>query len=155
MKQDKIKELPQPSARRRIFVLPGSLLVLAIAAAGFYFQNSAAAPDGKPEGRGGKGGFHQDDDRPAVVAVETAGKTDFSVYLNGLGTVTALRTVTVKPRVDGELVTVAFNEGQMVKAGDLLAEIDPRPYQIQLQQAEYFYRWNSWPVTSNRPILTD
>lgn len=136
MKQDKIKELPQTSARRRAFVLPGSLLVLAIAAAGFYFQNSAAAPDGKPEGRGGKGGFHQDDDRPAVVAVETAGKTDFPVYLNGLGTVTALRTVTVKPRVDGELVKVAFNEGQMVKAGDLLAEIDPRPYQIQLQQAE-------------------
>jgi multidrug efflux system membrane fusion protein len=70
------------------------------------------------------------------VAIETAGKGDFPVYLNGLGTVTALRTVTLKPRVDGELVRVAFSEGQMVKQGDLLAEIDPRPFQIQLQQVE-------------------
>jgi len=70
------------------------------------------------------------------VAIESAGKADFPVYLNGLGTVTALRTVTVRPRVDGELVRVVFSEGQMVKEGDLLAEIDPRPFQVQLQQVE-------------------
>lgn len=137
MNQDKRHELAQPRGRRLSFVLPGSLLVLVVAATGFYFQNSLAAPDGKPEAGGHRGGRgHHDEDRPAVVAVETASKTDFPVYLNGLGTVTALRTVTVKPRVDGELVKVAFSEGQMVKEGDLLAEIDPRPYQIQLQQAE-------------------
>lgn len=117
-------------------MLYGSLLALTIAAAGFYFQKSSTVQEAKSAAGGGRHGRHDDDDAPAVVAIETAGKTDFPVYLNGLGTVTALRTVTVKPRVDGELVKVTFNEGQMVKEGDLLAEIDPRPYQIQLQQAE-------------------
>lgn len=73
-----------------------------------------------------------------VIAVAAAAATqgDFPVYLTGLGTVTALRTVTVRPRVDGELIRVAFKEGQMVHAGDMLAEIDPRAFQAQLMQAE-------------------
>jgi membrane fusion protein, multidrug efflux system len=136
MTQDKPHESAQAGGRRLAFVLPGSLLVLAIAVAAFYFQNSSTVPGGKFEAGSRSGRGHEDEDRPAVVAIETAGRTDFPVYLNGLGTVTALRTVTVKPRVDGELVKVAFSEGQMVKEGDLLAEIDPRPFQIQLQQAE-------------------
>jgi membrane fusion protein, multidrug efflux system len=71
---------------------------------------------------------------PVVAA--TAKLEEVPVYLNGLGTVTGLRTVTVRSRVDGELVKVAFKEGQMIQAGDLLAEIDPRAYQVQLLQAE-------------------
>jgi len=73
-----------------------------------------------------------------VIAVTAAVSIqgDFPVYLNGLGTVTALRTVTVKSRVDGELIHVAFKEGALVNAGDLLAEIDPRAFQVQLMQAE-------------------
>ena len=71
-----------------------------------------------------------------AVAAIAARQGDFPVYLSGLGTVTALRTVTVRSRVDGELVRVAFKEGQMVQAGDLLAEIDPRAFQAQLMQAE-------------------
>jgi len=132
MSQDNRHELLPPVKRRR-FLLPAALIVPALIAAGFYFQH-ASSPTAKSAAKGGKRGHN--DDAPAVVAVETAGKADFPVYLNGLGTVTALRTVTVKPRVDGELVKVSFNEGQMLKEGDLLAEIDPRPFQIQLQLAE-------------------
>jgi multidrug efflux system membrane fusion protein len=79
---------------------------------------------------------HEDEDKPVVVSVETSSKGDFPIYLNGLGTVTSLKTVTVHSRVDGELKRVAFTEGQYVKEGDLLAEIDPRPFQAQLQQAQ-------------------
>jgi len=73
-----------------------------------------------------------------VIAVEAvaAMQGDFPVYLTGLGTVTALRTVTVRSRVDGELIRVAFKEGSVVREGDLLAEIDPRAFQVQLMQAE-------------------
>jgi len=74
---------------------------------------------------------------PVIAVTATVSiQGDFPVYLNGLGTVTALRTVTVKSRVDGELIHVAFKEGSLVNAGDLLAEIDPRAFQVQLMQAE-------------------
>ena len=75
-------------------------------------------------------------DLPIPVSIAKAVQGDFPVYLTGLGTVTPLHTVMVRSRVDGELIKVAYTEGQMVKQGDLLAEIDPRPFKIQLQQAE-------------------
>ena len=115
----------------------GVVAVLLASAAGAYWygqkdssaETAAAAPKSK-----GKGGA--DPNRATPVVSGVAKKQDVNVYLSGLGTITPLRTVTVRSRVDGELVKVHFTEGQAVKAGDLLAEIDPRPFQVQLMQAE-------------------
>src|SRR4051794_2546789 len=70
------------------------------------------------------------------VTVAPVEKTDFPVYLNGLGTVQGFNTVVVRTRVDGQIDKIAFKEGQLVNQGDLLAEIDPRPYQAILDQAK-------------------
>jgi multidrug efflux system membrane fusion protein len=70
-----------------------------------------------------------------VVAVE-AKKTGFNVYITGLGSVTPVYTVTVRTRVDGQLMEVLYQEGQIVSSGELLARIDPRPFEVQLTQAE-------------------
>jgi multidrug efflux system membrane fusion protein len=71
---------------------------------------------------------------PVVVATATRG--DLPVFFNGLGNVTAFNTVTVRTRVDGQIVKINFTEGQYVKEGDSLLEIDPRPYQVQQEQAD-------------------
>src|SRR5215470_7692802 len=72
----------------------------------------------------------------APVVVPPASRADIPVYLNGLGNATAFYTVTVKSRVDGQLMKVDFNEGDLVKEGQVIAEIDPRPYQVQLELAQ-------------------
>ena len=72
---------------------------------------------------------------PIPVTVAPVRKADFPVYLNGLGVVEPYDTVTVSSRVDGEIVKVDFKQGQIVKEGDILAQIDPRPYQAALDQA--------------------
>lgn len=88
-----------------------------------------SAPEPQVRGRFGDTG-------PVPVRVAEAERADFSVELKALGTVTAYNTVNVRSRVDGELVKVLFEEGQQVEAGDLLAVIDPRPYEVALQQAQ-------------------
>jgi len=103
------------------------LAVAIIAAAVWYWPRPESQP--KTAGRSQFGG-------PVPVALATVQKGDMPVTLTGLGTVTPLATVTVKTQISGYLTEVAFQEGQMVKKGDFLAQIDPRPYQVALEQAE-------------------
>ena len=69
---------------------------------------------------------------PVPVTLATVEKAAFPVYQNGLGTMQAFNTVLVRTRVDGQIEKIAFKEGQMVQAGDLLVQIDPRPFQAAL-----------------------
>ena len=73
---------------------------------------------------------------PIPVTIQPVQNSDFPVYLNGLGTVQPYNTVTVRSRVDGQVIKVNFRQGQMVNEGDLLVQIDPRPYQAALEQAQ-------------------
>jgi len=75
-------------------------------------------------------------DTPVPVVADAARSQDVPIYLAGIGTVQAFNTVTIRTRVDGQVDKIAFTEGQDVKAGDLLAQIDPRPLQAQLEQAQ-------------------
>ena len=120
--------MSRPARRSRLRWLFWVLLVLAIIGVGVWYYPK---PENQPKtaGRSQFGG-------PVPVGVATVQKGNMPVTLTGLGTVTPLATVTVKTQINGYLVTVAFQEGQMVKKGDFLAQIDPRPYQVALEQAE-------------------
>jgi multidrug efflux system membrane fusion protein len=89
-------------------------------------------PSPNPQTAGGRFGKNI----PMAVNVAKAQKGDVPVILNALGTVTPLQTVTVRTQISGQLQQIAFTEGQMVKAGDFLVQIDPRPYQAALEQAQ-------------------
>ena len=106
------------------------LIVLAAAVVGVYFLIARSRPDSSTQAP--PSAVHM----VVPVAAVPAKLGDMNQYISAIGTVTAYNTVTVKSRVDGQLDKVNFTEGQLVKAGDLLAEIDPRPYQVQLAQAE-------------------
>jgi len=115
------------------------VVLLAVVGLGFwYFHGRSTSEADTKAGAGGKGrgkggGFAN---MVVPVVVASAQKGDLPVYLIGLGTATAFNTVTVHTRVDGQIVKVNFTEGQYVHQGDALIEIDPRPYQVMLEQAE-------------------
>ena len=109
-------------------LVPGVLLAIAVTYLLLNKPGAAQQGGGKPGQPGAA--------RVTPVAVASVKNADVGVYLNGLGSVVPMYTVTIKSRVDGQLMRVLFQEGQTVRAGDLLAEIDPRPFQVQLEQAE-------------------
>jgi multidrug efflux system membrane fusion protein len=115
----------RPRWRPRVLALTGAALLVTLVVARVLHGQSAASRSGRP---------------PAQRAIPVVGAAarvgDLGVYETGLGTVTPINTVTLRSRVDGQLVEVAYREGQLVHQGDLLAQIDPRPFQVQLLQAE-------------------
>lgn len=119
-------DLKQPGNRRRIGLVAG-----AVVAAVAVFALWPAAQSPRPAGRPGGG----PDNRPVPVVTAAVGRKDVPIYLDALGTVQAYNTVTVRSRVDGELVEVLFKEGQDVRSGEVLAQIDPRTYRAQYEQA--------------------
>jgi len=126
-----------PPARRRGSWLSTVVWLAALAAAGAYAASHPAEVKGwweriVPPPAAAKA------PPPRIVPVNAtaARRADLDLFLNGLGSVVAFNTVTIRSRVEGELVNVAFAEGQVVREGDLLAEIDPRTYEVQLTQAE-------------------
>lgn len=114
------------------------LLLLVLVAGGWWYFHSRGAQANGATANGGNSGENGGQPAGAAVpvVVATAHRGDLPVYFDGLGTVTAFNTVTVRSRVDGQIVKINFTEGQYVKEGDALIEIDPRPFQVQLEQAE-------------------
>jgi multidrug efflux system membrane fusion protein len=113
------------------------LALAALAIVGFYFFHTRQATTKAPNPSATPAA------RAVPVFTATATKGDVGVYINALGTVTPVYTVTVTSRVDGEIITVNYKEGQMVRKGDVLIEIDPRPYQVLLTEAEGQYAHDS------------
>jgi multidrug efflux system membrane fusion protein len=110
------------------------ILIAALAVAGYFGWQRFGADHGLRAENAQKGAAQA---RTAVpVTIATVEKTDFPVYLQGLGTVQGFNTVVVRTRVDGQIERIAFKEGQLVKQGDLLVQIDPRPFQAVLDQAK-------------------
>ncbi len=117
------------SRLRWVFWL-GALLL--IGGGAYWLWHTHHATQTASRGGGGRGG----EGAPQPVGAATIGTGDIPIILNELGTVTPLANVTVRTQINGQLVNVGFTEGQHVKAGDFLAQIDPRPYQVTLEQAQ-------------------
>jgi multidrug efflux system membrane fusion protein len=125
---------PDPPARtswtgRIVLGVLGALIVAGLAWARIHSSAGPGGPGGGPGGRGGEAA-------PAPVRTVHPTRQDVPIHLEGLGTLTALETAIVRPRVSGALERLLFVEGQDVHAGDVLAELDPRPFRVALAQAQ-------------------
>jgi multidrug efflux system membrane fusion protein len=126
------------TAMNKRWMLVGVIAMLGVAAVGSLYGLKAQAPSGGSgsgarRGQGGPGGGAE---RAIPVRAAQARPGHMDVVVNAIGTVTARNTAIVRSRVDGLLISVNFREGQLVMAGELLAQIDPRPFQIALEQAQ-------------------
>lgn len=119
--------LPEKKPKHRAWVWIAVLVVFALVFWWVLRRNNA--PAAGPVGRGGMGG-------PVTATEATATKGDIGVYLTAIGTVTPVYTASIVSQVTGQVVAVHYREGQLVKKGDPLVEIDPRPYEATLMQAE-------------------
>ena len=130
--RERVLAPPRTSLYRSRWTLVTALAVVAVCGAfGWrYFHGADAGAGGLDKAIGAQA--------PALVPVTVAQvkKADFPVYLNGLGAVEPYQTVLIRSRVDGAIVKIAFRQGQMVKQGDVLVQVDPRPYQAALDQAQ-------------------
>jgi len=134
-------QTPRPGKSKKRGLIWVIFLVLIVAVTGYaVWRASLPSAFQRQGGKGGKGkgggtgrfaGLG-----PVPVVVAKTARAPIPVYLNGLGNVTAYYTVTVKSRVDGQLMKVDFNEGDFVKEGQVILEIDPRPFQVQLEMAQ-------------------
>ncbi len=136
-----IRVTPGPGTHKKrhfrwvwVVVVAGALLM---GGTYWYTHRASAAGRGGPGGRNGfKYGFGAGMSATMPVVASPARQGALNIYLNGLGTVTPIANVVVRTQISGQLIQVAFQEGQEVKKGDLLAVIDPRPYQVAKEQAE-------------------
>jgi len=135
---------------RKRWIGLGVLLTL-LAAVALLVRGGSKTNPNQPSAVGGRG---MPGNPPVPVVTAAVVQKDIPVYLEGLGTVIAFQTVTVKSRVDGQLTKVAFSEGQEVREGDLLAQVDPRPFEIQLKQAEAALAKDQAQVSQARLLLT-
>ena len=125
-------EMPDATRRPLLKRAVITVLLISLAALGLYALVTRSSQDQSRAAGQGYNGAER-----SVPVVATAARTgDIGIYLNGLGSVVPFNTVTVRSRVDGQLMQVLFKEGQLVRKGDLLAQIDPRPFEVQLTQAE-------------------
>jgi multidrug efflux system membrane fusion protein len=133
--------LPEPKQQKLLAPPPKKgkgwlwlLFAVALGAVAYYFILPMLKPSQSAATPGGKGGKKGGGTIPVVAARAKSGA--IGVYFSGLGVVTPIFTVSIRSRVDGQLMKILYKEGELVHEGDVLAEIDPRPYQVQLEQAE-------------------
>jgi len=134
---------PLPGRSRRTWIIVGVVLLVLV---GVFLLRRGKSSGQQPGGPGALA-------RVVPVGVTPAERRDVPVWVEGLGNVTSLATVTIRARVSGQIVSVAFQEGTRVKAGDLLVQIDPRPFKIALDQAVATYQRDIATLRNNERDL--